>query len=96
MERRRLRDTARLEAKQHRENEQRQKAKNDYNTMRSALGASFTVERLQPVSDPIAVIEKGLSTALAADAKRVKAKAKAQASAEARAEAEEVHTSIFR
>jgi len=96
VERRRLRDTARLEAKQHRENEQRQKAKNDYNTMRSALGASFTVERLQPVSDPIAVIEKGLSTALAADAKRVKAKAKAQASAEARAEAEEVHTCIFR
>ena len=96
MERRRLRDTARLQAKQHRENEQRQKAKNEYNTVRSALGASFTVARLQPVSDPIAAIEKGLSTALAADAKRVKANAKAQASAEARAEAEEVHTSIFR
>ena len=96
VERRRLRDTARIEARRHRENEQRQKAKNEYNTVRNALGASFAVERLQPVSDPIAVIEQGLSAALAADAKRVKAKAKAQASAEARAEAEEVHTCIFR
>ena len=96
VERRRLRDTARIEARRHRENEQRQKAKNEYNMVRNALGASFAVERLQPVSDPIAVIEQGLSAALAADAKRVKAKAKAQASAEARAEAEEVHTCIFR
>ena len=95
MERRRLRDTARLHAKQHRENEQRQKAMNEYTTMRKAIGTSYTVVRLQSDSDPVATIERELNTALLADAKKGKAKAKVSANAKARAEAAEVRASIF-
>ena len=94
-ERRRLRDTARLHAKQHRENEQRQKAMNEYTTLRKAIGTSYTVVRLQSDSDPIATIEKELNTALLADAKKDNARAKAKASAKARAEAVDVRASIF-
>ena len=95
MERRRLRDTARLHAKQHRENEQRQNAMNEYNTMRKAIGTSYTVVRLQSDSDPVATIERELNTALLADAKKDKVKAKVSANAKARAEAAEVRASIF-
>ena len=95
MQRRRLRDTTRLHAKQHRENEQHQEAMNEYTRMRKAIGDSYVVERLQPDSDPIATIEKELNAALLADAKKGKAKAKAKAHAKARAEAVEVRTSIF-